>query len=564
MTIPEKDRSNDINEYITGTHMFCLVILFSVLIFDNNKFSNNIYPGINVKFCVLLIIISCGVVLLYNTRGYFNSKGNRSFYCLDYIYVSFPLLVAILILFISEEYILYREVVLFLPIFVAASLMGKIPGLIMSTVCCIVMTTYNINIMNQNFYQAINESIFVLSSMYVAGWFIGGISDIELKHRKQLAHMANTDMLSGLYNHRYFQEQLKRHFKKVSENNPLSLIIVDIDYFKHYNDGLGHVEGDNVIKIIGGILRDEIAKPGFAARYGGEEFVAVLPGCSSKKAMKIAEGIRTKVENQSFYGGNYQPGGKVTISCGISTSPTHAISSRELIKQADYALYRAKNIKKNKVELYFSVFDDLELGENEKELINSIKTLVSVINAKDRYTYGHSERVTDYSVKLATKVGVAEDDIKLLQYAAFLHDIGKIEIDRDTLNSPHRLSEKQWTSLKQHPQWGSDIVKSVSTLTPIVPVILYHHENYDGSGYPQGLKGQDIPLLARIVRIADSYDAMTSHRPYKRNLTPEEAIQEIERCSGTMFDPILVKHVRDVIFKVSPSEKQINPNGLNL
>jgi HD-GYP domain-containing protein (c-di-GMP phosphodiesterase class II) len=189
--------------------------------------------------------------------------------------------------------------------------------------------------------------------------------------------------------------------------------------------------------------------------------------------------------------------------------------------------------------MYFSVFDNLDVEDDEEELLNSIRTLVSVINAKDRYTFGHSERVTDHAMKLAARFGLPQEQIHLLGYAAFLHDIGKIEIDRQVLNKVERLTDEEWKMIQHHPEWGSKIVKAMPKLRPIVPVILYHHENFDGSGYPNGLKGHAIPILARIIRVADSYDAMVSHRPYKKSLSMAEALDEIRTYSGTQFDPEL-------------------------
>jgi putative nucleotidyltransferase with HDIG domain len=180
-------------------------------------------------------------------------------------------------------------------------------------------------------------------------------------------------------------------------------------------------------------------------------------------------------------------------------------------------------------------------------LLNSIRTLISVINAKDRYTYGHSERVTEHAVKLATRLGLPQEEIHLLGYAAFLHDIGKIEVDREVLNKVDRLNDKEWKMIQHHSEWGSEIVKAVMKLHPIVPVILHHHENFDGSGYPSGLKGNDIPILARIIRVADSYDAMVSHRPYKKTLAASEAVEEIVSNSGTQFDPQVANVFLEII-----------------
>jgi len=204
------------------------------------------------------------------------------------------------------------------------------------------------------------------------------------------------------------------------------------------------------------------------------------------------------VRRLSFDGEEYQPNGKIMISCGVASAPDHARIFKELVKYADHALYKAKNLNKNRVELYFSVFDGLEVEEDEKELLNSIRTLISVINAKDRYTYGHSERVSYYSIKVAESMGLSDADINLMRYAAFLHDIGKIEIERDILNKTGKPTDEEWRILQQHPRWGSEIVKAVNKLQPVATIILNHHEYFDGSGYPQGAKGKDILVLARI------------------------------------------------------------------
>lgn len=537
----EEERRKNLYEYITTTHMICVLILIGILII-NNKQTDSIYPVINTRSFFLISLFGFGLVVIYNARKLLPGVKALSLW-FDIIYIMSLLLLVLLALFISSGSVLYVETILILPVLISASIMGKVPGLIMATVCTINIIIYQfINDMANSIIGSIELSLILISLMYVVGWFIGGLTDVEKEHRQNLTQMAITDALTGLYNHRFFQEELKEYTSEATKENPLSLIMIDIDYFKHYNDNCGHLEGDNVLKTLAVLFKETTARPGFAARYGGEEFVLVLPGCGSQAAVNIAEGIRSKVENLKFPGDEYQPGGNITISCGIATYPTHATSGRELIKHADQALYRAKYLNKNKVELYFSVFDELDLEENEKKLLDSIRTLVLVINAKDRYTYGHSERVTEYSIRLAEKVGLDQEDIRLLKYAAFLHDIGKIEIDRSILNKSDILNEEEWLILQQHPGWGSDIVKSVTQLQAAAAIILHHHENYDGSGYPGQLAGEDIPLLSRIIRITDSYDAMTSNRPYKKDMQPEEALQEIKRCKGTAYDPQLAEH----------------------
>lgn len=284
-----------------------------------------------------------------------------------------------------------------------------------------------IHVTSSEVFVILEANLILISVMFIVAWFSGAQTDLDTQYRRDLTKLASTDFLTGLYNFGYFQEKIGEYLQNASEQHPLALIILDIDYFKHYNDIHGHQAGDLLISMIGDVLTEKVDHPGFVARYGGDEFVVVLPDADSEGAKRIAEEIREMIKRQNFQGEEYQPEGKITISCGIAVCPTHALNPKDLIKHADQALYRAKSLDRNKVEMYFSVFDELDVEGDEKELLNSIRTLVSVINAKDRYTYGHSERVTDYAIKLGNKLDLPQEQIHLLGYAAFLHDIGKIE-----------------------------------------------------------------------------------------------------------------------------------------
>ncbi|MDI6631491.1 MAG: HD-GYP domain-containing protein, partial [Thermoanaerobacteraceae bacterium] len=198
--------------------------------------------------------------------------------------------------------------------------------------------------------------------------------------------------------------------------------------------------------------------------------------------------------------------------------------------------------------------------DKEKELLNSMRTLLMVVNAKDRYTYGHSERVLSYALALAEKMGLSGEEKDLLRYGAYLHDIGKIEVESPVLNKPSFLNKKEWELMKKHTVWGSELIQPLVAFREILPIIRSHHENYDGSGYPDHLKGEEIPLLARILRLADSFDAMTSNRPYRKALTFSEACAELERYAGALYDPELVplflEAVKDVYKKEQQAAKQ--------
>lgn len=384
----------------------------------------------------------------------------------------------------------------------------------------------------------------------LTAWILGFYVKVEGEHIKQLEELINLDALTGLYNHRSFQEKLKKTIllsKKTKK--PVSMIFFDIDYFKHYNDLNGHQKGDEVLKTIGEIVKANIRDDDFAARYGGEEFAIILPETNEEDAIKIANKIRETVEKESFYGEENQPNKVLTISAGVSVFPDRAKDEVQLLKSADDALYRAKFFNKNRVERYKSILEELEKDIEDKdiELVSSVKTLISVINAKDRYTYGHSERVVLYSRLMANKLNLSKKDKENLIYGAYMHDIGKINIPKEVLMKKMPLTNEEWEMLKQHPENGVEIIKTIDSLSGAMPIILHHHERYDGKGYPYGLKGEEIPFLARILCIVDSFDAMTSNRPYNKRKTYEEAIEELKRCSGAQFDPELSNAFIEVI-----------------
>ncbi|EQB88602.1 hypothetical protein M918_23995 [Clostridium sp. BL8] len=335
------------------------------------------------------------------------------------------------------------------------------------------------------------------------------------------------------------------------ENQPISMIIMDIDYFKYYNDLYGHQKGDEALKRIGTLLKEIAREKDVVARYGGEEFSIILPNTDEAEVIRIGEHIRKKIETTYFEGEENLPNGKLTVSVGISVFPDKAKSDVELIKSADDALYRAKFFNKNRVEIYTSILDELKQDIEEKhiDLVTSIKTLISVINAKDKYTYGHVERVVVYSRLLAEKLNLNEDDKKALIYGAYMHDIGKINISEDILNKKMPLNNEEWNILKQHSSNGVQIIRPVESLKYLSPLILHHHERYDGKGYPHNLKGEEIPYLARILTVVDSFDAMTSNRPYNKRKTYEEGIEELKKCSGTQFDPVIVQEFSKVILE---------------
>lgn len=388
------------------------------------------------------------------------------------------------------------------------------------------------------------ESDIVLVCVFmIISWTIGYYVDLRKKHIESLKEQNNIDGLTELYNHRHFYDYLETQLSISKENRTdLSLLFIDLDNFKIYNDICGHQMGDEVLRIIAKIMRELMPENAFIARYGGEEFAVLLPEIGEVQAMQNAEKLRIAIQEWPFSGEQNLPGGNVTISVGVSTFPLKAKNATELLKKADEACYRAKFLYKNRVEAYYSILEEHQNNANESdnEAIASIKTLIAVINAKDKYTYGHVERVAYYCTLIAEKMGISEKDKKALVCSAYLHDIGKINISEDILMKTETLNAEEWKIIKDHPKKSFDIIKNVSLLRDMAPIVLQHHERYDGTGYPFGLKGEGINYLARILSVVDSFDAMTSVRPYQVKKTYDQAIKELIKYSGTQFDPEIV------------------------
>lgn len=545
----EEKRKRDLLENVTILHMLCLFIMLFALVISRNLFAEHIFPFINYEAILYLAIclVSFGLVNLYN-RNYYYRVEEKIFNWVQISFVGYPLAIAIITIYWSRDSsIAYPEIMLLLPVIIAASIGGQILGFSMATLCGAIVIYFSYLKPAAFTYSILESQLIYLSIMFIVGWFVGAQTDSEKDHRRYLLKLAQTDLLTGLYSHRYYQDQLHEYFQNSSPDKPLALILMDINYFKYYNDSFGHQMGDNLLRIVAGFINEIKLENAIAARYAGGQFVILLKGHNQEKVVEAAQNLLGKINEYHFYGEKYQPEGKISISCGIALYPQHASNSKELQAYAEQALYKARSLSRQNIELYFSVFDNMEISSDEREVLNSIRTLVSVINAKDRYTYGHSERVTYYSHKMAEKIDLSEEEISWVDYASFLHDIGKIEIDREILNKPSKLNDEEWAIIKQHPIWGSDMVKPLTKLRPIVPIIRYHHENFDGSGYPEGLSGNAIPVISRIIRIVDSFDAMTSNRPYRRNMSWVEALEEIRRHGGSLYDPALVTSFEEVL-----------------
>jgi diguanylate cyclase (GGDEF)-like protein len=352
---------------------------------------------------------------------------------------------------------------------------------------------------------------------------------------------ARIDELTGLFNRRHFDEVLSREINRHSRyGSILSLVFIDLDNFKSYNDTMGHLNGDKILAQIGHLIKGALRNIDLSFRYGGDEFAIILPHSSTDDAYAVTERVRTKVASEIK---NNQI--EISASLGLASWPSDGLSPDDLIEAADRALYHAKRTGGNRTCVVSQMLPPLsESFESssaaEKETLNTIYALAATIEARDPYTYGHSRKVRGYAVALAEALTLPSDKVAIISHAALLHDIGKIGILDEILNKPGKLDVNERELIKTHPQLSRTIVGHVPSLTPCIPAILHHHERWDGNGYPSGLKENAIPLEARILAIADSFDAMTSLRPYRAPLSAKEALEELKRNAGTQFDPTLI------------------------
>ena len=348
------------------------------------------------------------------------------------------------------------------------------------------------------------------------------------------------DELTGLFNRRHFEERLKEEISRHSRyGDVFSLFMIDLDNFKSYNDIYGHPSGDILLNQVGRIIKSAIRNADQAFRYGGDEFVVILPQTATDDARVVAERVREGVAGEME---KKEIG--VTCSIGLTSYPADGVISGELVTVADTALYFAKRTGGNRVYLSSKILSEpLSYAgiSARRNGLSAIYALVSTVETRDPYTYGHSRKVNTYAVALAEAIGLSPDDVSRVSTAALLHDIGKIGVPDKVLNKKGKLSTEDWEAIKSHPRLGANIVGNIPNLVPCTSSILHHHERWDGGGYPEGLKGEEISIEARILAIADSFEAMTSTRPYRAALCSEKAIKELRRCAGSQFDHELVE-----------------------
>ncbi|MBE7709597.1 MAG: diguanylate cyclase [Cyanobacteria bacterium SIG32] len=393
---------------------------------------------------------------------------------------------------------------------------------------------------------------------------------------------ANTDTLTSLYNHRGFQEVLSSEIQKAEENKTsLSIVMLDVNNISKINRELGHAKGDEIIKLLAEKVKQNIRPSDCAGRYGGDEICIIMPNTNTSEAKYLAEYI-TYCLSCCFV----DDVGPVKVSVGISTYPECTKDQEKLLILAEQAMYisQAKGYKEGMSAIIsssdFNFWDDValhsfaeiltkrhaQIGINfEEELLNKFHneqiishnhlmematSLAGAIDAKDPYTKDHSTSVSRYSEALARAANLPEEDVQRIALGALLHDVGKIGIPESVLKKPDKLSDDEWEIMKQHPTIGAEkVLEPNEALRDLIPIVKYHHERVDGKGYPEQLKGKDIPLAARIVSVADAYHALVSDRPYRKGMPIEKACEILRMGSGIQWDADLVR----LFISIAPS-----------
>ena len=342
----------------------------------------------------------------------------------------------------------------------------------------------------------------------------------EKEKQKKIEYLSYHDQLTGLYNRHFFEEELNRI--DIEKSLPLTIAMADVNGLKLTNDAFGHEAGDLLLQSIAKVLKSECRADDIVSRIGGDEFVLLLPRTNYNQAELIVKRIYKAIDNQK------NNSIVMSISIGWETKIQPQENIKEVLSKAEDHMYSTKIV------------------ESQSMRNQTIKVIMQTLHKTNPREKVHSEKVSELSRKIGEAMKLDNEVLKELETAGLMHDIGKIAIDCNVLNKPGKLTETEFIEIKKHPEIGYHILKSVDVYTRLSEYVLSHHERWDGHGYPRGISGDKIPLVSRIITVADAYEAMTGNRPYKHSSSHEQAMKELKRCSGTQFDPEVVAALEKV------------------
>jgi diguanylate cyclase (GGDEF)-like protein len=381
---------------------------------------------------------------------------------------------------------------------------------------------------------------------------------------------ATHDRLTGIPNRETLLTTLTAEVERAARHyKPLSVAFIDIDRFKPINDTYGHNSGDAVLRQVARRISESIRASDTFGRYGGEEFMLILPETLPEDAFNLAEELRGIVAGAELRIADGQHV-RATISIGIAGGRGAELQLDMVVDRADAAMYAAKSLGRNRTYLYRELDEEAPvrrapISADHRAQATAIgqwasdtatQALASVLAPQPHHRGRPSDMIASLATGIGLEMGLPNEEIERIRIAALLHDLGKIAIPEEILDKPTQLSASEWQAIGEHPRIGQVILEQASNLREAIPVVLHHHERFNGGGYPHGLRGNEIPLGARIVAVADAYHAMVHDRPYKEALTHEAALDEIRRHAGTQFDPVVV----DVFCRIY--DETVPPDGL--
>jgi diguanylate cyclase (GGDEF)-like protein len=370
----------------------------------------------------------------------------------------------------------------------------------------------------------------------------------------QVEARASHDRLTGVANRETLLTTLSSEIERATRHHKwLSLAFIDIDRFKPINDTYGHHSGDAVLRQIAGLIRDNIRASDLFGRYGGEEFMLILPETTPGDATVLAEQLRSLVMEHPLLIAPQQSL-RVTISIGVAGDVGSQLQADRLVDQADAAMYAAKSLGRNRTYRYRAIDDSATIrrapiSPQRRAAATAIgqwasdtaaEALASVLAPQALHRGQPSDMIASLATGIALELGLPREEIERIRIASLLLDLGKLAVPAEILDKPTSLSDLEWQAIGEHPRIGQVILEQASSLREAVPVVLHHHEHFNGSGYPHGLRGKEIPLGARIVAVADAYHAMVHDRPYKAARDHQAALRELRVNAGTQFDPEIV------------------------
>ena len=359
------------------------------------------------------------------------------------------------------------------------------------------------------------------------------------------------DALTRVANHRFFQDRLLHECERSYRfGEDFMLVLIDIDNFRTVNSRHGHRVGDAILLDLARRMKTQLRDIDLLARFGGDRFALVLPRTNEAGGLQLAERIRQNVAAWVFF---TKEGAEVrlTLSLGLSACPGDGTAAPALVEMACNSLAFAKEMGGNQVQL-FRELPAKETASNVVSLPHSgreaiVRSLAAAVDIRDGYTHTHSNLVKELASAVARCIGLPSEEVGRIGMGALLHDVGKIGIPDSILTKEGGLSPDEWDCIREHPDLGRQILEQAPELKDITPLVLHHQERYDGTGYPTKLRGEDIPLGARIIAAADAYHAIVSDRPYRPRRSHTDAVRELSRCSGAQFDPQVVETLLTVL-----------------